>query len=282
MKSFIIASAALVATVAADSIGSAIVVNKCSYPIHLANVPSADGGYSEIDKVLDSQDKYTQEWTELSNGNGWSIKISNSSSFNDILQYEYTYQEDATIWYDLSEVNGNPWDGDWEITSNTDSCTPKQQAYRYATDDAYGMQSCDATASITVTICSGDESNDAAAASASSSVEAQSSTATSSASSSSTEAPSSTSEAASTTSTSEAQSTTESPSASSTASNVATTLMTSVLTTTPAYGSTVIVTETEVATATVTSWHYQHTHSWGARDAKRAHPRHVHGHEQHA
>jgi len=174
MKNSVYATAALVAAAAADSVGKAVVVNKCNYDVTLVNVPSANGGYSEIDKTLSPYDTYTQSWTSLSNGNGWSIKLSNSTSLDNILQYEYTFQNDGTIWYDLSEVNGNPWDGNWEITADSASCTPKQQAYRYATDDAYGMQACPAEAVITVTLCSGDEDNDSAASSASSSVAAAS------------------------------------------------------------------------------------------------------------
>ena len=174
MKNSVYATAALVAAAAADSVGKAVVVNKCNYDVTLVNVPSANGGYSEIDKTLSPYDTYTQSWTSLSNGNGWSIKLSNSTSLENILQYEYTFQNDGTIWYDLSEVNGNPWDGNWEITADSASCTPKQQAYRYATDDAYGMQACPAESVITVTLCSGDEDNDSAASSASSSVAAAS------------------------------------------------------------------------------------------------------------
>lgn len=177
----ILASAALLATTAvAQSVGSATVVNKCSYDVFLANVPAQGGGFNEIDKTLSNGDVYTQQWTELSNGNGWSIKLSkDKTNWNDnIMQYEYTFHNDGIIWYDLSDVNGNPWSGDWEITANATSspCSPKQQAYRYATDDAYSMQSCAQDADITVTLCSGESQNDGAAASASSSVAAASST----------------------------------------------------------------------------------------------------------
>lgn len=67
------------------------------------------------------------------------------------------------------------------ITSDSDTCNPKQQAYRYATDDAYGMQSCNCDSSITVTLCSGssqDSGNSTASypsASSSASVVAQTS-----------------------------------------------------------------------------------------------------------
>jgi hypothetical protein len=156
----VFASAALVA--AAHAAGDAIVINNCKYDVHMSNVPASGGGYSNIDKVLSSGNTYSQPWTQLSNGNGWSIKLSKEAgAFGDnILQYEYTFHNDGTIWYDLSEVNGNPWDKNWEITANN-GCKPRQAAYRYATDDAYGMQSCADDASITVTVCSGEEGGSA-------------------------------------------------------------------------------------------------------------------------
>lgn len=254
MKSAVFAAAALVGTAVADSVGSAIVINKCDYDIYLYNTPSSDGGYSEVDKTLSSGSDYTQQWTELSNGNGWSIKLSNSTSLIDILQYEYTFQNDGTIWYDLSEVNGNPWDGNWEITADTSACAPKQQAYRYATDDAYGMQSCSQDASITVTLCSAESQDDGDASSASSSVAAETSVTSSSASST-------------------AASTTSSVSAVSVASS--TTLYTSVITAAAVATTTnndVVVTVTEVATTTYWS------HHWGGRDAHHHAARHPHGH----
>ncbi|KAK4634724.1 hypothetical protein CLAFUW4_00901 [Fulvia fulva] len=158
MINSIVASLALFgASVAAGSVGRAKVVNKCDYDVYLCNVPASGGGYQQIDKTLSAGDSYTQQWTSLSNDNGWSIKLSqDGDNFGGhIMQYEYTFHNDGIIWYDLSCVDGNPWDKDWEITANGSECSPKQQAYRYSTDDAYGMQSCASDAEITVTLCTG-------------------------------------------------------------------------------------------------------------------------------
>jgi len=171
-------SAVLASAPLAHAIGSAVVKNGCQYEVTLCNVPAADGGYEEIDRKLSPNETYSQEYTQLSNGNGWSIKLSKDETLDNILQYEYTTHEDGTIWYDLSAVNGNPWDGNWEITAEGADCTPKQSAYRYATDDAYGMQACADDATITVTLCSGEDQNDGAASSASASQETASATST--------------------------------------------------------------------------------------------------------
>lgn len=99
----------------------------------------------------------------MTNGNGWSIKLSKTDNLDHILQYEYTFHNDGIIWYDLSCVDGNPWDHDWQITANGSDCSPKQQAYRYSTDDAYGMQSCSQDTEITVTLCTGTSVDDGSA-----------------------------------------------------------------------------------------------------------------------
>ncbi|KAK3110908.1 hypothetical protein LTR53_014337, partial [Teratosphaeriaceae sp. CCFEE 6253] len=237
--------------------------------------------------TLEPNDSYSQQWTELTNGNGWSIKLSPDATLDNILQYEYTFHNDGTIWYDLSDVDGNPWDGNWEITATSagDTCAPKQQAYRYATDDAYGMQACPQDAEITVTLCSGESQNDGGAASASSSVAAvtsaasatsapaESTSTTAAAESSAVE--SSTTPVAETTTTSAASVASTTPASSSATSynwhtwhqkNVAaTTLATSTVavasTTTAPAGNAVVEIETQVVTEIVTATAYAKRHA---------------------
>lgn len=162
MYTALLASAAVLASTAyAGSPGSAIVLNACSYDVQLSSVPAQYGGYDTTEHTLSPGQSYTQQWTQLSNGAGWSIKLAKNAGDSSIMQYEYTFQNDGTIWYDLSCVNGNPWDKNWEITAaGGNGCSPKQSAYRYATDDAYGMQSCNSDADVTVTLCSGESKND--------------------------------------------------------------------------------------------------------------------------
>lgn len=285
-----VASVALLATSAsAMSVGSAVVVNKCNYEVYLCNVPAADGGYSEIDKTLQPNDTYSQHWTQLSNGNGWSLKLSKDNSLGNIMQYEYTFHNDGTIWYDLSDVNGNPWDGNWEVTAANaaNTCEPKQQAYRYATDDAYGMQACTQDSEITVTLCSGESQDDAGAASASSSVAAATSSAAISASSSSTSISSAptqhtfvavTTADSTTTSATSSSSSTRSSTRSSTSVYVPSTTVSPTTFATSTAQTTVApngVTVTQVATAVVTDvvTVTRHTH-WNRNDAAKRHEHH--------
>lgn len=269
----IIASVAIMATSAlAQSVGSAVVVNACSYDVYLCNVPAADGGYTEIDQTLSPNDTYSQQFTELTNSDGWSLKLSKTTELDTIMQYEYTFHNDGIIWYDLSDVNGNPWDGDWEITASSASgtCTPKQQAYRYATDDAYGMQACPQDSVITVTLCSGEDTDDSAAASVSSSVAAVSSSVATETSTSVFTTPTSSAPAAYTSATSTESSYSDAATASLTTFATSTYASTSSVVTTAPDG----VTVTDVATAVVTdvvTQTYWHGHQWSARHEHRRH-----------
>lgn len=168
MMNSITASLALFAAGAtALSTGQAKVLNNCDYDVYLCNVPAEGGGYSQQDQTLSAGDSWSQTYTELTNGNGWSIKLSNSTSLANILQYEYTFHNDGIIWFDLSCVNGDPWANNWLITADN-GCTPKQTAYMYPTDDDYGMQACASDANVLVTLCpSGDESGSSSSVSVS-------------------------------------------------------------------------------------------------------------------
>jgi hypothetical protein len=174
ISNMITAVALLASAPLANAIGHAVVVNACDYEVKMCNVPASGGGYDQVEQWLQPNETYTQQYTELSNGNGWALKLSDSDSLDHVLQYEYTTHNDGIIWYDLSQVDGNPWYGNWQITTDSETCSPKQQAYRYANDDAYGMQSCPDDADITVTLCSGEGYNDELAAEASASVAAAS------------------------------------------------------------------------------------------------------------
>ncbi|KAF2479089.1 hypothetical protein BDY17DRAFT_313669 [Neohortaea acidophila] len=151
MNSLIATTALLATTALAQGIGSAIVLNNCNYDVSLNNVPASGGGASAVSQTLSPGGTYTQEWTQLTNGDGWSIKLAPPGA-SSVMQYEYTFQNDGTIWYDLSEVNGDPFNGDWVISATGD-CAPRQAAYMYSTDDAYGEQSCPQASAITVSLC---------------------------------------------------------------------------------------------------------------------------------
>lgn len=267
--------AMLAGTVAAQTVGSAIVLNGCDYDVYVTDVPAAGGGYEQMTKTLSPNQTFEQQWTELANGEGWSIKLSKSTSLANIMQYEFTFHNDGIIWYDLSDVNGNPWDGDWEITAQSPSntCTPKDHAYLYSTDDAYGMQACNSDATITVTLCSGQSQNASSAGSASSSAAASPSSMAASTYSSSTP-PASTSASSFTWRGAQADATPDAGSSSSASMTTFATLTSSAspVVTSNQAGVTVTEIETAIVTDIVTATAYGRLR----REAHRHHARHGH------
>lgn len=163
MKTLTLTTAAFLASLPyASALGSANVINQCTSDVYLYNVPSAGGGGVEVDKVIGPGDSYSQTYQTLTNNNGWSLKLSPTAALGQVMQFEYTYQGDSTLWYDISYVNGDPFNGDWIMTSDSTSCVPKQTYYRFSTDDSYGMQAgCSPDVSITVTMCPGGAPADA-------------------------------------------------------------------------------------------------------------------------
>lgn len=155
MFSKTIATSALLAFAAvAHGQGSAIVVNSCDYDVYVTNVPASISGLSEIGPLtIAPGSSYSQVYTELPSAGGWSIKLSTAADSADVLQYEYSYPGSETIFYDLSQINGDPWGGNWAFSSEGD-CTPEQTAYTYPSDDLAAMQACPDTSSVTLTLCS--------------------------------------------------------------------------------------------------------------------------------
>ncbi|KAI9687660.1 MAG: hypothetical protein M1820_010417 [Bogoriella megaspora] len=144
-----------------QGVGFATVTNKCGYDVYVSNVPAEHGGFdaqSYTLKANSGNDPYKFQYTKLSNDQGWSIKLSkNEGQFgSNIMQFETTFHDDGTIWWDLSGVDGNPWAGNWKLsTSGDDNCEAKQQAYRNPTDNEWGMQAgCAQKANTHVELCS--------------------------------------------------------------------------------------------------------------------------------
>ena len=83
------------------ALGSATVVNKCDFPIFYAPVSQ-----NTTPGMQQMQGDYSQQYSQP--GNGYSIKLSPSPS-GSITQFEFTLDSHGNIFYDLSNINGNPF-----------------------------------------------------------------------------------------------------------------------------------------------------------------------------
>ena len=145
----------LFSTTSAQNIGGVTIQNTCKQDVYIDNTPAANGGFVSYFQTLEPGEEFYQQWTKLTNGDSWSVKMSyiNGSFGDNIMQFEYTFHNDGTIWYDLSQVDGCPWQENWCISSPSDTCHLRQVYYRFSTDDAFGMQAYPQDAEILVTLC---------------------------------------------------------------------------------------------------------------------------------
>jgi len=139
--------------------GNANVVNNCPSDIYLWSV----GDVSSPMFHVSAGANWTEPYQTRQSG-GISIKISPTTSDVTIVQFEYTL--DSHLWYDLSNVNGNPFQGSDLLLSSEGSlcqdiaCPAGQpnckMAYTVFNDD-YATHACNGDVDLTLTFCAAHE-----------------------------------------------------------------------------------------------------------------------------
>lgn len=135
----------------------AIVENACDDPVYLWSVSDHQ---SEMHTLLGHGGIYTEAYQIPAYG-GVSIKISRTQSLADpIEQFEYTLKD--TLWYDLSNVNGDPFlKANLQLSSSHPACKtvtcpaniPTCHAAYSTPHDDWATHMCDATSNTTLTLC---------------------------------------------------------------------------------------------------------------------------------
>ena len=159
-----ITAALIAASSAVVSAGSAIVNNHCAQPVYLWSVSDyADG---EMHTIAPGG-SYSEPYRTAKNGGGVSIKMAKVDNLwgvdgvqPDINQFEYTLA--GNIWYDISNINGNPfYTGGLTLTPSDPSCPSKvcpaqqkdcQDAYNIPTDD-HATAACSAESNLVFSLC---------------------------------------------------------------------------------------------------------------------------------
>ena len=158
--------AALAATVLPTvSAAVAAISNHCDVPYFVWSVSEVQ---SDMITIPDHTVVYNETYrSRADNGGGISIKIAKSNSNGnlpgtDISQFEYTIT-DSNVWYDLSNIDGNPLQGIAVLLSASDSSCPTVQcasndqvcksAYNHPDDNA-STHACAPNADLMLTLCS--------------------------------------------------------------------------------------------------------------------------------
>jgi len=140
MVSFAVRAAAVLALVSyVQATNLAIIKNHCNAPVYLWSVGTES---SEMMTLASHGLPYFEQFQTREDG-GWVIKIaSDAGDFDNITQFEYTYQPGSAVWYDISNINGYPFvDGGMDLSPSVEaqasceklSCPPGAQPC----DDAY-------------------------------------------------------------------------------------------------------------------------------------------------
>jgi len=140
--------------------GKATIQNKCGYDVYITSI--ADSADAKT-KTVKSGSSFSEDFKENGNGGGISIKISEDKAQKSVTQLEYTLSGEK-VFYDLSNIDGNPFkDGGVTVTPSDSSC-PKvncegglekcKEAYHQPKDD-HATHGCSASTDINMVLCAG-------------------------------------------------------------------------------------------------------------------------------
>lgn len=154
-------AAVLLAATAAQvsALGSAIVHNQCDFDVYLWAVGDLSGS---METIAANGGAWSQQYQNNPDGGGMSIKLGSDPKCDNITQFEYTL-DGASLWYDLSNINGYPFASRGVTVVPTDStcrgvaCPAGQtlcaQAYNVPTDN-FATAECGSDADSVVVLCS--------------------------------------------------------------------------------------------------------------------------------
>lgn len=173
---FSIGAAVLLAARLVSATGNAIVHNQCPYTVYLWSIANTD---SPMQTLAANGGQYSETYRVNADGGGVAIKMGSDSNRINVTQFEYTYESDGSaLWYDLSNINGYPFEEYGVTVVPTDSscrsvsCPAGQnlcgQAYNVPTDN-FATAECSSTANTVIVLCSG-EADTSGSASASASI----------------------------------------------------------------------------------------------------------------
>lgn len=147
---------ALIVTIAlakcALALGNAVVTNNCDFNVYLWSV-----GGSIVDKgPLQKGNSYSEEFHRDFKSGGVTLKITTvpDGIYNNKPETDFAYNLDSgAIWYDLSDVNGDPFAGHKLAMTSASTACPST-VWPNGTPDGTGTENCpDTNANVTLTLC---------------------------------------------------------------------------------------------------------------------------------
>jgi hypothetical protein len=148
-----ITAVALAATASAGAVGSAKVVNKCNFAVSLWSVGTdIDGPH----RLSANGGSYGETFVRDPNTGGKALKVTvpDDGLWTGAPQINFAYNLDgAQVWYDLSDVFGDPFAGH-KVTVSSDEPTCPSIVWDNGTPPAGSqVKVCTSAKSVTLTLC---------------------------------------------------------------------------------------------------------------------------------
>ena len=143
---------------ARQALGSAIVVNECSFTIYVRVAANTGPNGSPVTgplQTLNPGDAYDLTFeTPATGGVDYRVATSDPSTTSDILNFEYTVdQGSGEVFYDVSTVQGNPFQANGYALDPTDNTCTAIVCGAGATNCDQGTHTCRDTANLQLNVC---------------------------------------------------------------------------------------------------------------------------------
>lgn len=137
----------------ANAVGNAIVENNCDKPIYLWSVDSSVGD----EQTVKPGDNYSEEYHRDQVTGGITIKITRKEDglYDGSAQTNFALSlKDGRIWYDLSNVFGDAFDGkSLVVTPSDDSCRTIEWPKGVPPGPESQVRDCDSASNVTLSLC---------------------------------------------------------------------------------------------------------------------------------
>ncbi|KAJ5563096.1 hypothetical protein N7535_002459 [Penicillium sp. DV-2018c] len=147
----VIASVAALAPLA-SAVGNAIVTNHCDHPVYLWSV----GGSVGPKQTIQAGASYTEKLHHDDASGGISLKITtvDDGLYNGSPQTNFAYTLDpGTVWYDLSDVFGDPFSGKTMVVRPSETTCSKICWSQGVNPGGSQTKSCTSNSSINLHLC---------------------------------------------------------------------------------------------------------------------------------
>ncbi|KAN0079063.1 Blastomyces yeast-phase-specific protein [Elaphomyces granulatus] len=152
---FILATAGALAPfiTQAQTVGNAVVLNNCPSDIYAWSVGSSIGP----DQTIASGQNYSETYHRDPVSGGISIKLTRQpgglTNGSPQMQFAYSLTND-TIWYDISDVFGDPFNGDSvDLQPSDQSCSPITWPTGVPPSGPDEVGACGSTSNLVLTVC---------------------------------------------------------------------------------------------------------------------------------